>query len=213
MVIVLALPLGCANAVDMPVRQSFAIEMVGPRDVGNAVALNSAMFNGARVLGPAVAGLTIGAFGMATAFAINALSFLAVLVGPVADARRRAPSPQAPAATPLGRCGLREPRRGPPLRAPHAGRAAGRRDGRADRHGRHELQRPHPAARAGCPGQRRGRLRLPHDRIGDRRARRGGGARPRRQAAADPHRRSARSCWASRRCCLRCPPRTRCRCS
>ena len=80
MIIVLALLLGCANAVDMPVRQAFAIEMVGPRDVGNAVAINSAMFNGARVIGPAVAGLTIGAFGMATAFAINALSFLAVIV-------------------------------------------------------------------------------------------------------------------------------------
>lgn len=80
MIIVLALLLGCANAVDMPVRQAFAIEMVGPRDVGNAVAINSAMFNGARVIGPAVAGLTIGAFGMATAFAINAVSFLAVIV-------------------------------------------------------------------------------------------------------------------------------------
>jgi MFS family permease len=80
MVIVLALALGCANAVDMPVRQSFAIEMVGPKDVGNAVSLNSAMFNGARVLGPAIAGLTIGAFGVGVAFAINALSFLAVLV-------------------------------------------------------------------------------------------------------------------------------------
>jgi MFS family permease len=81
MVILLALALGCANAVDMPVRQSFAIEMVGPKDVGNAVSLNSAMFNGARVLGPAIAGLTIGAFGVGIAFAINALSFLAVLVG------------------------------------------------------------------------------------------------------------------------------------
>jgi MFS family permease len=81
MIVVLALLLGCANAVDMPVRQAFAIEMVGPRDVGNAVALNSAMFNGARVVGPALAGLTIGAFGMAPAFAINALSFLAVLIG------------------------------------------------------------------------------------------------------------------------------------
>ncbi len=80
MIIVLALLLGCANAVDMPVRQAFAIEMVGVRDVGNAVAINSAMFNGARVIGPAVAGLTIGAFGMATAFALNALSFLAVIV-------------------------------------------------------------------------------------------------------------------------------------
>ena len=55
MVVILALALGTANAVDMPVRQSFAIEMVGPNDVGNAVALNSAMFNGARVIGPAVA--------------------------------------------------------------------------------------------------------------------------------------------------------------
>jgi MFS family permease len=81
MIIVLALLLGCANAVDMPVRQAFAIEMVGPRDVGNAVAINSAMFNGARVAGPALAGLTIGAFGMAPAFAINAASFLAVIVG------------------------------------------------------------------------------------------------------------------------------------
>jgi MFS family permease len=80
MIIVLALLLGCANAVDMPVRQAFAIEMVGARDVGNAVAINSAMFNGARVIGPAVAGLTIAAFGMATAFALNALSFLAVIV-------------------------------------------------------------------------------------------------------------------------------------
>lgn len=81
MIIVLALLLGCANAVDMPVRQAFAIEMVGAKDVGNAVAINSAMFNGARVVGPALAGLTIGALGMAPAFAINALSFLAVIVG------------------------------------------------------------------------------------------------------------------------------------
>jgi MFS family permease len=81
MIVLLAVLLGCANAVDMPVRQSFAYEMVGRRDVGNAVALNSAMFNGARVVGPAIAGLTIGVFGIATAFAINAASFLAVIVG------------------------------------------------------------------------------------------------------------------------------------
>ncbi|MGK2851395.1 MAG: MFS transporter [Candidatus Limnocylindrales bacterium] len=80
MIVVLAILLGCANAVDMPVRQSFAIEMVGPRDVVNAVSINSAMFNGARVVGPAVAGLTIGVFGIALAFALNALSFLAVIV-------------------------------------------------------------------------------------------------------------------------------------
>jgi MFS family permease len=81
MILILAVLLGCANAVDMPVRQSFAFEMVGPRDVGNAVSINSAMFNGARVVGPAVAGLTIGVFGIALAFAINAASFLAVIVG------------------------------------------------------------------------------------------------------------------------------------
>jgi MFS family permease len=81
MVVVLALMLGVVSAVDMPARQAFAIEMVGPRDVGNAVSLNSAMFNGARVVGPAVAGLTIGAFGVAVAFAINAISFLAVIIG------------------------------------------------------------------------------------------------------------------------------------
>jgi MFS family permease len=81
MIIVLALLLGCANAVDMPVRQAFAIEMVGPRHIGNAVAINSAMFNGARVVGPALAGLTIAAFGIAPAFAVNAVSFLAVLIG------------------------------------------------------------------------------------------------------------------------------------
>jgi MFS family permease len=81
MIVVLALLLGCANAVDMPVRQSFAVEMVGREDIGNAVALNSAMFNGARVIGPAVAGLTIGLIGVAAAFAVNALSFLAVIIG------------------------------------------------------------------------------------------------------------------------------------
>jgi MFS family permease len=80
MIVVLALLLGCANAIDMPVRQSFVVEIVGRGDIGNAVALNSAMFNGARVIGPAVAGLTIAAFGSGVAFAINAVSFAAVLV-------------------------------------------------------------------------------------------------------------------------------------
>ena len=81
MIVGLAFLLGIANAVDMPVRQSFFVELVGREDVGHAVALNSAMFNGARVVGPAAAGLAIGAFGVAAAFIINALSFLAVIVG------------------------------------------------------------------------------------------------------------------------------------
>jgi MFS family permease len=79
MILVLALLLGTANAIDMPVRQAFSVEMVGREDVANAVALNSAMFNGARIVGPAVAGLTIAATSTATAFLINGLTFLAVI--------------------------------------------------------------------------------------------------------------------------------------
>jgi MFS family permease len=81
MIVVLAFLLGIANAVDMPARQAFAVELVGRDHVGNAVALNSAMFNGARVVGPAAAGLAIGAFGVAAAFLLNGLSFVAVIAG------------------------------------------------------------------------------------------------------------------------------------
>ena len=78
-VLLIAFLLGIRNAVDLPTRQSFSVEMVGRRDVGNAVALNSAMFNGARVIGPAVAGITIGALGVGIAFLIDAISYLAVI--------------------------------------------------------------------------------------------------------------------------------------
>jgi MFS family permease len=78
-VLVIAFLLGIRNSVDLPTRQSFAVEMVGRQDVGNAVALNSAMFNGARVIGPAVAGITIGAFGVGIAFLVDAISYLAVI--------------------------------------------------------------------------------------------------------------------------------------
>ncbi len=79
MILVLAVLLGCVNAIEMPVRQSFAVEMVGREDVVNAVALNSATFNAARVVGPAVAGITIAVFDISIAFFINGLSFLAVI--------------------------------------------------------------------------------------------------------------------------------------
>jgi MFS family permease len=81
-ILVLATILGITNAVDMPTRQAFTVEMVGREDVANAVALNSAVFNGARIVGPAIAGLTIGFFGgdVSAAFLINGLSFLAVIV-------------------------------------------------------------------------------------------------------------------------------------
>ena len=78
-IVILALALGCTNAIDMPTRQAFVIEMVGREDIGNAVALNSAIFNAARIVGPAVAGLTIGVFDISTAFFINGLSFMAVI--------------------------------------------------------------------------------------------------------------------------------------
>ncbi len=79
-ILVLAALLGVTNAVDMPTRQAFVVEMVGREDIANAVALNSAMFNGARIVGPAVAGIAIGIFGISSAFLLNGLSFLAVIV-------------------------------------------------------------------------------------------------------------------------------------
>jgi MFS family permease len=81
MVYALALLLGCATAFDMPARQSFVSEMVCPDRVANAVGLNSASFNTARVLGPAVAGGLIAVVGIAPAFFLNAVSFLAMIGG------------------------------------------------------------------------------------------------------------------------------------
>ena len=80
-ILVLAVALGLVNAVDMPTRQAFVIEMVGREDVANAVALNSAMFNAARIVGPAVAGLVIGVAGVTVCFLVNGLSFIAVIAG------------------------------------------------------------------------------------------------------------------------------------
>jgi MFS family permease len=79
-VYVLALMLGFANAFDMPTRQAFAIEMVGREDLINAVALNSGMFNGARLIGPAIAGFIIAAFGVEAVFLLNGLSFIPVII-------------------------------------------------------------------------------------------------------------------------------------
>jgi MFS family permease len=81
MVYTLALLLGVATAFDMPARQAFVSEMVGPDRVANAVGLNSASFNTARVVGPAVAGALIAVVGIAPAFFINAVSYLALIGG------------------------------------------------------------------------------------------------------------------------------------
>jgi MFS family permease len=78
-VILLAAFNGTIAAFDMPGRQSFVVEMVGYEDLANAIALNSMMFNGARMIGPAIAGLLIAWLGTATCFFLNGLSFLAVI--------------------------------------------------------------------------------------------------------------------------------------
>ena len=78
-VYVLAALGGIALAFDAPGRQSLTFQMVGPRELPNAVALNSGLFNGSRVIGPAIAGLVIAAVGTGLCFVLNAVSFLAVL--------------------------------------------------------------------------------------------------------------------------------------
>src|ERR1700721_1282968 len=73
--------LGVVNAFDIPGRQSFLVDMVGREDLMNAIALNSSMFNGARVIGPAVAGILVAKIGEGWCFAANSLSYIAVIVG------------------------------------------------------------------------------------------------------------------------------------
>jgi len=80
-VLVLAGLLGVANAFDNPTRQSFIVELVGRKDLTNAIVLNSTAVQAARLVGPAAAGLVIGRVGMSWAFIANGVSFLAVLFG------------------------------------------------------------------------------------------------------------------------------------
>ncbi len=80
-ILVLALMLGLTNALDMPTRQAFVVEMVGREDLPNAVALNSSLFNMARIVGPGLGGLLIAWLGLAPLFLLNAISFIPVLIG------------------------------------------------------------------------------------------------------------------------------------
>ncbi len=80
-VYLLAFGLGLVTAVDNPTRQTFVTEMVGQRDMANAIALNSAIFNLARIAGPAVAGVVISLVGTPAAFGLNAASYGAVITG------------------------------------------------------------------------------------------------------------------------------------
>lgn len=80
-VMVLATLLGIVNAFDIPTRQAFIVEIVGKDDLMNAIALNSSIFNAARVVGPAVAGALIGIAGVGVCFLLNGLSYVAVIGG------------------------------------------------------------------------------------------------------------------------------------
>jgi MFS family permease len=80
MVYVLAALLGMINAVDNPTRQTFVFEMVGEKDLSNAITLNSTLVNLARIIGPAVAGIIIASLGLVLCFFLNAASFLGVLI-------------------------------------------------------------------------------------------------------------------------------------
>ena len=80
-IIGLATLLGVVNAFDVPARQSFLIEMVGRENLLNAIALNSSMFNGARVAGPAIAGFLVAVVGEGWCFLLNGVSYLAVIAG------------------------------------------------------------------------------------------------------------------------------------
>jgi MFS family permease len=97
----LALIYGIGRAVDIPARQAYVTDLVGRADLPNAVALNSVVFNGARIVGPAVAGLLIARYGVALAFLLNGVSFVAVLLALAAIRTEGRPHP-------AGRLGLRE---------------------------------------------------------------------------------------------------------
>ena len=80
-IMVLAAGLGVVNAFDIPARQAFLIDMVAREDLLNAIALNSSMFNGARIVGPAIAGILVASIGEGWCFFANAVSYIAVIIG------------------------------------------------------------------------------------------------------------------------------------
>jgi MFS family permease len=98
-VIFIAFLVGVVNAFDVPIRQAFLVQMVGKEDLPNAIALNSSIFNGARVVGPAIAGFAIAEIGEGWCFFLNGVSFLAVIVALFAmrlPAVERKPSTESP---------------------------------------------------------------------------------------------------------------------
>ncbi len=112
-VYLIALLLGLVAAIDMPVRQSFVVEMVGPGELTNAVALNSAIFNSGRIVGPALSGILITVAGTGWSFLANATSTIAVVAGLAGDEGPRTSSPRRRSSARGGQL-----RGGGPLRPP-----------------------------------------------------------------------------------------------
>jgi len=83
-IIVIAALGGIVTAFEMPARQSFVIEMTSREDLPNAIALNSSMINGARIIGPSIAGVLMARFGVASCYLLDGLSFIAVIIGLIA---------------------------------------------------------------------------------------------------------------------------------
>lgn len=95
-IVLVAFLAGIVNAFDIPIRQSFLVQMVGRPDLPNAIGLNSSIFNGARVVGPAIAGFAIGWLGEGWCFFLNGVSFLAVIVALLMMRIERVEQPSAP---------------------------------------------------------------------------------------------------------------------
>ena len=118
-VCVLAVILGLNNCFENPSRQSFVLEMVGPKDLRNAVSLNSTLVNGARAVGPAVAGILIATVGDGWCFMLNAVSFVAVVTSLLTmDRAQLNPSPPTPRSRGQLREGFRYVARTPQLGVP-----------------------------------------------------------------------------------------------
>jgi predicted MFS family arabinose efflux permease len=99
---------GTVSAIEMPMRQSFVAELVPREDLVNAIALSSTSFNLSRVIGPAIAGVTIAVFGVAVNFGINAVSFLSVLAGLLLIDATRLHTAERPTSFPSLRTSLAE---------------------------------------------------------------------------------------------------------
>jgi MFS family permease len=117
-IFVLSALLGVVNAFDIPARQAFIVEMVGKEDLMNAIALNSSMFNGARIVGPAVAGVMVASVGEGWCFLANAASYIAVIAGLLLMRMRAVPRPSG-SGSPLQNMleGFHFVRRSGPIRA------------------------------------------------------------------------------------------------